>query len=156
MAEGMLSLVLSALRARRAQTLALFALTVLAALGGCAAPWFLGWSRDAVATADITYAPAGVYLGYRDDVCAHLSLRGACPRETGDVAVSGATAERLHLAVGDQVSFTGFRLPRTVTLTVTAIYEVADLTSDYWAGTDLLAGPGGVAFFYHEAVTTET
>src|SRR6185369_5026695 len=154
----MLSLVLSALRARRAQTLALFALTVLAALGGCAAPWFLGWSRDAVATADITSAPAvervihaggpirfgagqpsptkelrdivstaltidgaqtvtgaqlyadmttvgadapaGVYLGYRDDVCAHLSLRGACPQGIGDVAVSGATAERLHLALG--------------------------------------------------------
>jgi hypothetical protein len=209
----MLSLVLSALRARRAQTLALFALTVLAALGGCAAPWFLGWSRDAVATADITSAPAvervihaggpirfgagqpsptkelrdivstaltidgaqtvtgaqlyadmtkvgadapaGVYLGYRDDVCAHLSLRGACPQEIGDVAVSGATAERLHLALGDQVSFTGFRLPRTVTLTVTAIYEVADLTSDYWAGTDLLAGPGGVAVSDLPAFTTE-
>jgi ABC-type antimicrobial peptide transport system permease subunit len=210
----MLRLVLSALRARRAQTVALFALTVLAALGGCAAPWFLGWSRDAVATADIASAPAvervvkaggpirygpgepspttelrqlvgavldipgaqtstgaslytdmvkagapnataGLYLGYRDDVCAHLSLRGECPHATGDVVIGGATAERLHLAIGDQVTFTGFRLVGSVTLTVRGTYEVADLTSDYWAGTDLLAGPGGVSVAELPAFTTE-
>jgi ABC-type antimicrobial peptide transport system permease subunit len=210
----MFSLVLSALRARRAQTLALFALTVLAALGGSAAPWFLGWSRDAVASADIASAPAvervvraggpirygpgeaspttelrqavasvldvpgaqtttgaqlyadmtpvggstgaaGLYLGYRDDVCAHLTIRGDCPHATGDVVLSGATAERLHLAIGDRVAFTGFRLSGVVTLTVRGTYEVADLTSDYWAGTDLLAGPGGASVSDLPAFTTE-
>ena len=78
-------------------------------------------------TGTSTDAAAGLYLGYRDDVCAHLSLRGSCPRATGDVAVSGATAERLHLALGDRVMFTGFRLPRPVPLTLTGIYEVTDL-----------------------------
>src|SRR5258705_8276870 len=54
----MFGLVLNALRARRAQTVALFVLTVLAAVGASAAPWFLGWARDAVAIADINAAPA--------------------------------------------------------------------------------------------------
>ena len=54
----MLRLVLGALRARRAQTVAVFALTALATLGGSAAPWFTSWARSAVAQADIQTAPA--------------------------------------------------------------------------------------------------
>jgi len=50
-------LVLAALAARRAQTVALFALTVLAALGASAAPWYLSWAREAVAAADVAGAP---------------------------------------------------------------------------------------------------
>src|SRR5258705_7808991 len=53
----MFGLVLNALRARRAQTAALFVLTVVAALGASAAPWFLGWARDAVSAADLAAAP---------------------------------------------------------------------------------------------------
>src|SRR5690606_28033413 len=53
----MLGLVLTALRARRSQTIALFVLTVLAALGAGAAPWFYGWAQDAVAAASIAAAP---------------------------------------------------------------------------------------------------
>ena len=54
----MFGLVLNALRARRAQTVALFSLTVLAALGAAAAPWFMGWARDTVVEARIDAAPA--------------------------------------------------------------------------------------------------
>src|SRR4030095_1368209 len=48
----MFGLVLNALRARRAQTVALFALTVLAGLGASAAPWFGGWARGEVVGAN--------------------------------------------------------------------------------------------------------
>lgn len=54
----MLALVFGALRARRGQTIALFALTLLAALGCATAPWFLSWARAAVERADIASAPA--------------------------------------------------------------------------------------------------
>jgi putative ABC transport system permease protein len=54
----MLRLVLTALRARREQTLALFVLTVLASTGAAAAPWFLAWADRAVAESSITSAPA--------------------------------------------------------------------------------------------------
>ena len=53
----MLSLVLHALRARRAQSLAMFALAVLAGLGSAAAPWFLGWGRDSVVLANLASSP---------------------------------------------------------------------------------------------------
>ena len=54
----MFGLVVNALRARRAQTVAMFALTVLAALGAGAAPWFAFSAYQSVATADIATAPA--------------------------------------------------------------------------------------------------
>src|SRR5262245_32356662 len=54
----MFGLVLNALRARRAQTVALFALTVLAGLGASAAPWFAGWARSEVVDANIASSPA--------------------------------------------------------------------------------------------------
>jgi hypothetical protein len=53
----MFRLILSALRARRVQTLAIFALTLLAVSGGSAAPWFLSWAQDTVAQSDIAKAP---------------------------------------------------------------------------------------------------
>ena len=54
----MFGLVVNALRARRAQTVAMFILTVLAALGAGAAPWFATWAYRAVANSDIATAPA--------------------------------------------------------------------------------------------------
>lgn len=54
----MFSLVLHALRARRAQALAMFALAVLAGLGSAAAPWFLAWGSDAAARSAVDAAPA--------------------------------------------------------------------------------------------------
>lgn len=58
----MFSLVLHALRARRAQALAMFALAVLAGLGSAAAPWFLGWGSESVARN--AAAPAAERLVY--------------------------------------------------------------------------------------------
>lgn len=203
-AGAMFGLVLNALRARRAQTVALFALTVLAAMGASAAPWFLGWARDAVSRADVAAAPAlqrlviaagsaryqageaspadllrqrvsqefdipgaavvvgarlyvnmapagatngpaaGLYLNFRDDICAQLRLiDGACPTRPGDVIIGRSTAESLGLAVGDQVRFEGFRYPQPVTLRISGTYEVLNQLSPYWAGADLLPGPVG-------------
>ncbi len=53
----MLSLVLQALRVRRAQALAMFVLALLAGLGSAAAPWFLAWGTDSVARANLASAP---------------------------------------------------------------------------------------------------
>ena len=200
----MFRLVLNALRARRAQTVALFTLTVLAALGASAAPWFMGWARDAVAEANIAVAPAeqrvvtargavryapevgppsqimrervsehldiegsevvvgariyvnmrsaespnagsaGLYLNYRDDVCAQVRVEGRCPTGAGEVMVGRSTAYPFGLEIGDTVVFEGFRLPQPTVLTISGIYEVTDLLSTYWAATDLLSGPVGI------------
>ena len=181
--------------------MALFVLTVLAALGTSAAPWFLGWARDAVSAADLAAAPStqrlvivagtadyeagapspttllrervhgqldvpgsivvtgarlyvnmtragvanapstGLYLNYRDDICAQLRLvKGGCPTRQGDVIVGRTTAESLGLGVGDQVRLDGYRLSAPVTLRISGTYEVVDQGSVYWAGTGLLSG----------------
>lgn len=196
----MVSLVFSALLARRAQTLALFALTILAALGGCAAPWFQGWAHESVASADIAAAPLtqrlvtvsgpahwtpgspqpvehlrdvvgaafpvdggqvvvtmdtlaqvgpaatprtatapnrpliNVDLAYRDDVCAHLTLTGACPSGPDQAVLSRRVAGQLGVAVGDRVTFGAVQLPHLTTYTISGLYNVADLLSPYWAG----------------------
>ena len=201
----MFGLVLNALRARRPQAAALFALTVLAALGAAAAPWFLAWAKDSVADANIAAAPpaqrvldasgsirydlqaadppsevlrsrvspdlvipgatpvvgarvyvnmapvegtpgaaSGLYLAYRDDVCAQLRIEGRCPQADGEVIIGRSTADALGVAVGDEVVFEGFRLPEPVRLTISGLYEVTDLLGTYWAETDLLAGPTGL------------
>ncbi len=201
----MLGLVLDALRARRAQSLTVFALTVLAGLAAAAGPWFLAWGRDAVAAANIASATgvervivaegavrytaggpspiqalrdrmaaqvtipgadvvvgahlfssmrlaadpdaptAGLYLNYRDGICAQLTVSGPCPAGLGEVIISRATLQSLRLRVGDSVRFEGFRLPAPVTLTIAGTYEVTDPLATYWAGTDLLsrANSGG-------------
>ena len=200
----MLRLVLAALAARRTQTLAIFVLTALAALGASAAPWFLQRAHAAVAEADVVAAPAasrvvvvggtaryaageqspltllrdriatlgltgatvttggrmfanvarvgassgaassGLYLGARDGVCAQLRITGACPDEPGTVLIGRSTADALGVRVGDPVRVEAFRLREAQELRVSGVYEVADVLSPYWAGTDLLAGPAGV------------
>src|SRR5690606_10821729 len=184
--------------------LTLFLLTVLAALGAGAAPWFYGWARDAVAEANIAAAPAeqrvvtasgavrydpgapelptdvvrqraseqldvpgaetvlgaklytnmvaadgaggsaGLYLSYRDGVCDQLRIEGRCATGDAEVMVSRAVAASLNLEIGDEVIFDAFRLPEPVSMTVSGIYEVADVQSPYWAGANLLAGPTGI------------
>jgi hypothetical protein len=193
----MISLVFSALRERRSQTLSLFLLTVVAAVGGCAAPWFASWAHQAVASADIAAAPlpqklitvtgsiryapgdpsplvkarqvagdalpipdgeivtamnlftqatrpdsngaspVNLTVGYRDDVCAHLIVTGACPTATGQILLGRRIAAELRLGPGDQITISALEISRPVTLTISGLYDIADALSPYWA-----SGPG--------------
>jgi hypothetical protein len=47
-----------------------------------------------------------VDLRYRDNVCAELVITGDCPHATGDVILSGQTASRLGVTVGDTLTYT--------------------------------------------------
>jgi hypothetical protein len=47
-----------------------------------------------------------VDLRYRDNVCAELVIAGNCPHATGDVVLSGQTASRLGVTVGDPLTYT--------------------------------------------------
>ncbi len=104
----MFGLVLGALRARRAQTVALFVLTVLAALGASAAPWFLGWSKDAVAAADIEAAPPLQRL---------VIAKGAVRYEPGETSPMQLMrdAVSLHLDLPGVTTTVGARLYVTMT-----------------------------------------
>ena len=217
----MFGLVLSALRARRTQTFAIFALTALAALGGSAAPWFMAWAEDTVAAAAIESAPvtqrvvvvtgtaahapgepspvgafrstvadaldtpdveptvgvklyatlrttrdgvdvpvgAGLYLGARTGICDQVRVEGACPSQPGEVMIGRTMAGDAGVAIGDELTLNAFRVKTAQQLRVSGIYDIRDVLSPYWAGTDLLSGPAGaIATHVDEAafVTEDT
>jgi len=86
-----LALVLHALRARRAQSLTMFTLALLAGLGSAAAPWFVTWGGDAVARANLATA-----------VTDHLVIAsGSQPYEPGADSPIQFTRDQLaeHLAI---------------------------------------------------------
>jgi len=47
-----------------------------------------------------------VELRYRENVCAEMVITGTCPRAMGDVVLSGQTASRLGVTVGDTLTYT--------------------------------------------------
>src|SRR5262245_8131788 len=99
----MFRLVLSALRARRAQSLTVFALTVLAGLGAAAGPWFLAWGRDAVATANIASATGPERV---------VAAEGAVRYSAGGTSPMQALRERVtpHLSIPGSTLVVGAHL----------------------------------------------
>ena len=51
-------------------------------------------------------------LAYRDDVCAHLSIEGTCPRTPGEVLVPAGSAIGQQVQVGDSFGCAGARRSR--------------------------------------------
>jgi len=77
-------------------------------------------------------------LAHRSGVCAELVLDGRCPERSGEVAVSAAAARRLgEVRPGDPLGYRAAGVDRHP-LTVTAVYQARDASSDYWAGGRLL------------------
>lgn len=66
-------------------------------------------------------------LVWRNGVCSHLVLRGACPSSASQVIVSQSLAAAEEWRIGERVSLTGWN-----PLTVTGIYQVPDSSVDYW------------------------
>ncbi len=79
-------------------------------------------------------------LAYRDQVCAHVTLTGACPQAVGEGMVSGRSAALMRVRVGDTITLT----PPTgsVKLRVVGVYDWAMPSGDYWAS-PLFGPPSG-------------
>jgi len=193
-------LVLSAVRARRAQVLTLLVLTALATALAAAGPWYgLAAGRHAAAT-DVTSAPAGqrtlsvrrqvavegdpkgaldtlagtargvlpvrdttptlgatqamsvsrngigtsMPVAFRDGLCGHVRLDGACPAAAGDAALSRNAAQQLGLAVGDRLTVSAGPGTEPVRLRITARYEIRDPYGAYWSNPLFLADEDGL------------
>jgi hypothetical protein len=98
-------------------------------------------------------------LAFREDVCAHLDIEGACPSGTGEIVVSTATAEALGARRGDEVTITSFQQRAPATFRVVGIYEPIGLDGTYWVATGLLSSPltfqpGQSVALYGDAVFT--
>ncbi|GHJ44851.1 hypothetical protein Cs7R123_21930 [Catellatospora sp. TT07R-123] len=76
----------------------------------------------------------------RDGACAHLVLRGACPAQAGEVAVSAPTARELGIDVGTALAYRSADLP-PVPVQVVGVYDPdrapggrTPLADPFWAG----------------------
>ncbi|MBV1852354.1 FtsX-like permease family protein [Catellatospora tritici] len=95
-------------------------------------------SNAAGAAPDVRTVAAA--LAARDGACAHLVLRGACPGQAGEVALSAPTAAELGVDVGATLSYRlGDLTPRPVR--VVGVYDpdhtpdgTTPLADPYWAG----------------------
>ncbi|WP_433384253.1 FtsX-like permease family protein [Actinoplanes sp. CA-142083] len=105
---------------------------------------------------------------YRQDVCAHLTMTaGRCLIGESDMIIGAATAERLHLAPGDEVHpmyaewnpkiliFEAEGQPKR--FLVTGVYRATDAGDPYWGshnyfGADTGGRPGEPAFVTNASV----
>ena len=85
-------------------------------------------------------------IAYRDDVCAHLAIDGACPRGPREVLLAEPFAARLGLAVGDTVALRGRTEIPPVPMTVVGRYRALNADDPYWGiqtqGSERLADVG--------------
>ncbi len=189
----MLRLVLSAMRARRAQSLAVLVLCALAVASAAAAPLYVftaarrsiddqvrvapmvqriasisqftsptGTARDLLDTVDATATQTlpkhlgttinGIgssisfvqgdhvqpaRIAYRDGMCAHMTVTGACPSGPNQIMLTARSAATLGLRVGSRATIVS--LSGQLTVTVTGEYTYVNPTGDYWT-TPLLTG----------------
>lgn len=70
-----------------------------------------------------------VAVDWRSGVCAHLQIRGSCPKAAGQVIASQPMAQRYSWHVGQRLEVGGW--PR---LTITGLYRIPDVAGDYWFG----------------------
>ncbi len=107
--------------------------------------------RDADPTLGLTQAMtvlvdgAGLTMGvdYRDDLCGHVRLTGACPAAAAEAAMTRNTAQQLGLDVGDEVMVRASPNTEPLHLRITALYEIADPAGAYWSNELFRAGTAG-------------
>jgi hypothetical protein len=80
-------------------------------------------------------------LGYRDGVCDHLLVQGACPRAADEVLLSRRTADQIQAVAGDTITFVSTSVPDHP-VRVVGTYDVPDPLEPYWALTVLGAASG--------------
>jgi len=90
--------------------------------------------------ASLPHGLLALQVAYRDGVCAHLTLAGACPRAVNEVAVSRRTAELTGLDVGGVLTVAPRLINGSMALQVVGVYDV-DVHEAYWAGSPLVNVP---------------
>jgi hypothetical protein len=77
--------------------------------------------------------PVAARLAYRDRVCEHLAITGACPTGPAEVLISDRTAADHQLAAGDPLVVA--QPGRSQELAVVGVYQPGDPADPYWGGT---------------------
>ncbi|WP_203819277.1 FtsX-like permease family protein, partial [Paractinoplanes ferrugineus] len=78
------------------------------------------------------YAPSGLPVAYRDDLCAHVRITGACPSTPGTVLISADVSRRVGLRTGDFFEVRPEGAVGTLRLGVSGVYTITDTDGPYW------------------------
>src|SRR5262245_43082398 len=117
---------------------------------------FAGTVRDAFGVPDSTVVSGASMVGvldgdiktlaYRDDVCVHLVVQGACPRSAGELLIADDFAAQAGLRVGDRIGVRGRSEIPPVTMTIVGQYRAVNPADAFWGpqmdGTERLADVG--------------
>lgn len=76
-------------------------------------------------------------IAYRDGVCEHLRITGACPKADREIMVSNRVAGDLGLDVGAQITFMANR-GQPARFTISGRYEAGNPDDPYWVGGTLI------------------
>jgi putative ABC transport system permease protein len=191
------ALLLSAVRARLAQTATVLVLTALAVTAVVAGPWCAIASARTAAAVDVAGATAGqrtvavreqtgptpdprqaladfrqeiertltipgerptvgirqgtlangrgVPLAYRDQLCQHVRIAGACPSAPDEGLLNTASAEVLGLKVGQQIALQKSDGDTPELFRIVGLYDMVDPAGDYWADDLFRADPSSNA-----------
>ena len=117
---------------------------------------FTGSVRDALGLPDAAVVSGASMVGvlngnirtlaYRDDVCAHLVVQGACPRSPGELLIGDDFAAQSGLRVGDRIGVRGRSEIPPVSMTIVGRYRPVNPADAYWGprldGTERLSDVG--------------
>ncbi len=104
-----------------------------------------GEDTDAYAQVSGTESGGLAFFAYREDLCAHLIIEGACPTGAGQVLVSKRSAARTGIKIGSRmvVTFGSVQVADAAAVgsksthlpvTVAGLYTPRDANEAYWAG----------------------
>ncbi|MET8148767.1 ABC transporter permease [Actinoplanes sp. NPDC049668] len=85
---------------------------------------------------------ASMAVAYRQGMCDHLRLDGACPAAPFEAAISVNTALRLNLGRGDRLDLRPAPDAKPVSLRIVATYALDDPDGPYWSNTQFAADGG--------------
>jgi hypothetical protein len=84
--------------------------------------------------------PYAASLMSRTDVCAHLTMvSGHCADRVGAVVISTRTAQELGVKLGQSLTASFVRSPRTVTLRIIGLYRARSGVAPFWWGANPFA-----------------
>jgi putative ABC transport system permease protein len=94
-----------------------------------------GFAETAAVGLDASFGERAGRIDYREDVCRHLTIEGACPSTANELVIPRSLAVALGVGPGGSVAptVTSARIPRQ--LRVVGIYEPRDPREPYWGRT---------------------
>ncbi|MEU4242804.1 FtsX-like permease family protein [Actinoplanes sp. NPDC026619] len=78
------------------------------------------------------YAPSGMPVAYRDGLCEHARITGACPSTPDTVVISADASRRIGVKTGDTIEVRPEGAGGVLRLRVSGVYAITGADEQYW------------------------